>query len=120
MSLTAKYAAVVLGAVFAFATFASAQSTVTRTNRWGDTVTGTRSLQNGQYIHDKTVTSPNGRTYTRDTTGHLAGNGRLVTQTTRTGPNGKSVTSQTYHGAYANTTKVTGPNGGTRVYRRPR
>ena len=120
MSLKAKYAALTFGAFLAFATFASAQTTVTRTNRWGDTVTDTRSLQNGQYTNDKTVTSPGGKTYTKDTTGHLDSNGRAITQTTRTGPNGKSVTSQTHHGPYANTTRVTGPNGGTRVYRRPK
>jgi hypothetical protein len=120
MSLKAKYAALTFGVLLVFATFTSAQTTVTRTNRRGDTVTDTRSLQNGQYTNDKTVTSPSGRTYTKDKTGYINANGRPVTQTTRTGPNGKSVTSQTYHGTYANTTRLTGPNGGTRVYRRPR
>jgi hypothetical protein len=120
MSLKAKYAALTFGVFLAFATFASAQTTITRTNRWGDTVTDTRSLQNGQYTNDKTVTSPSGRTYTKYKTGYINGDGRMVTQTTRTGPNGKSVTSKTDHGTYANTTKLTGPNGGSRVYRRPR
>jgi hypothetical protein len=118
MRLRIKYAAVVLGASLACATFASAQSTVTYTNRWGDTVTDTRSLQNGVYTNDKAVTSPSGRTYTKDMTGYVNGNGRLVTQTTRTGPNGRSVTSKTWHGPYSNVTRVTGPNGGSRVYRR--
>ena len=120
MSLKVKYAALTFGMFLAFATFANAQTTVTRTNRWGDTVTDTRSLQRGQYTNDKTVTSPSGRTYTKGKTVYVNGNGRLVTQTTRTGPNGKSVTSQTYHGPYANTTRVSGPNGGSRIYRRPK
>ena len=94
MSLKAKYAALTFGVLLVFATFASAQTTVTRTNRRGDTVTDTRSLQNGQYTNDKTVTSPSGRTYTKDKTGYINANGRPVTQTTRTGPNGKSVTSR--------------------------
>lgn len=120
MSLTTKYAALTFGVLLAFATFANFQSTVTRTNRQGDKVTDTRSLQNGQYTNDKTITSPSGKTYTKDKTGYINNNGRLVTQSTRTGPSGKSVTSQTLHGRYANTTRVTGPNGGSRVYRRPR
>jgi len=120
MSLKIKYAALVLGVSLSCATFAAAQKTVTYTNRWGDTVTDARSLQKGQYTNDKTVTSPSGRTYIKDTTGHLNGNGRPVTQTTRTGPNGKSETSKTWHGPNSNVTRVTGPNGGSRVYRRPK
>jgi len=120
VNLRAKYALLSFAALLACTTFASAQSSVTHTNRWGDTVTDTRSLQNGQYINDKTITTPSGRTYTRDETAYRNSNGRLITQTTRTGPNGKSVTSKTFHGAYANTTRVTGPNGGSRVYRRPK
>jgi len=120
MSLASKSAALTLAAVLAFASLANAQSTVTYTNRRGDTVTDTRSLQNGQYTNDRTITGPNGKTYTRDKTSYVNGNGRVITQATRTGPNGKSVTSTTRHGTFANTTRVTGPNGGTRVYRRPK
>jgi hypothetical protein len=118
MSLKIKYAAFVLGMSLACATFAGAQSTVTYTNRWGDTVTDTRTLRNGQFTNDKTVTSPSGRIYTKDMTGYLNGNGRLITQTTRTGPNGRSLSSKTWHGPYSNVTRLTGPNGGSRVYRR--
>jgi hypothetical protein len=120
MSLRIKSAALAIGMSLACATFAAAQRTVTYTNRRGDTVTDTRSLQNGQYVNDKTVTSPTGRAYTKDTTGYLNGNGRPITQTTRTGPNGKSVSSKTWHGPYSNVTRVTGPNGGSRVYRHPK
>jgi hypothetical protein len=120
MSLRIKYAALVFVMSVACAAYAGAQSTITYTNRWGDTVTDTRSLQNGVYTNDKTVTSPSGRTYTKDMSGYLNGNGRLITQTTRTGPNGGSVTSRTWHGPYTNVTPVTGPNGGSRVYRRPK
>jgi hypothetical protein len=120
MSLRAKYATPALMAFLASTTLGTAQSTVTYTNRRGDTVTDTRSLQSGQYTNNKTITSPTGKTYTKDKTGYVNGNGTPVTQTTRTGPNGKSVTSKTWHRPYAKTTRVTGPGGGTRIYRRPR
>lgn len=45
---------------------ASAQQTSTSTNRRGDTVTDTHSLQNGQYTNDRSVTAPNGNTHTND------------------------------------------------------
>ena len=89
MKLTMKYAAFIIATTLACGTFAGAQSTVTYTNRRGDTVTDTRSLQNGLYANDKTVTSPSGRTYTKNMTGYRNANGRVVTQTTRTGPNGR-------------------------------
>lgn len=120
MSLAARYVAFIFATSLALATSVNAQSTVTRTNRAGDTVTDTRSFQNGQYTNVKTVTSPSGRTYTKENIAYRNSNGRLITESTRTGPNGKSVTAETFHGPYANTTRVTGPNGGSRVYRRPK
>ncbi len=120
MGLTSKYTALALGVFLGLAPFAGAQSTITHTNRRGDTVTDTRSLQNGQYSSNKTITTPSGQTYTKDKSGYLNKNGRPVTSATRTGPNGKSVTTTTNHGRYARTTKVTGPKGGSRIYRRPR
>jgi hypothetical protein len=120
MSSKSTLTALALGGFMALGTFAYAQNTVTYTNRWGDRVTDTRSLQNGEYINNKTVTAPNGKTYTRDKTSYVNGNGHVITQATRTGPNGKSVTSASRYGRYGKVTRVTGPNGGTRHYRRPR
>lgn len=77
-----------LFAVLSFTATLKAQQTTTYTNNRGDTVTDTRSLQNGQYTNDKTITTPNGKTYSNDQTASLNNNGRLVTQDTRTGPNG--------------------------------
>jgi hypothetical protein len=98
----------------------TAQQTTSYTNRRGDTVTDTHSLQNGQYTNDKTVTAPNGNTRTNDFTASRNSNGRLVTSDTRTGPNGRSATETTTHGRYGNRTTVTGPNGHSRTYRRRR
>lgn len=97
-----------------------AQQTSTYTNRYGDTVTDTRSLQNGQYTNDRTVTAPNGNTRTNDFTASRNSNGRVVTSDTHTGPNGKTVNSTTTHGRYGNKTTVTGPNGHSRTYYRSR
>lgn len=74
MSLTGKSAVLAFGALLALGALANAQSTVTYTNRRGDTVTHTRSLQNGQYTNDKTITGPNGKTYTKDRTSYVNGN----------------------------------------------
>lgn len=97
---------------------ASAQQTSTWTNQRGNTVTDTRSLQNGQYTNDRSVTSPSGKTHTNDFTASRNSNGRPVTSDTRTGANGRSVNRTTTHGFYGNRTTVTGPNGNSRTYRR--
>ena len=99
---------------------ASAQQTSTWTNQRGSTVTDTRSLQNGQYSNDRSVTSPNGATHTNDFTASRNSNGRVVTSDTRTGANGRSINRTTTHGFYGNKTNVTGPNGHARTYYRRR
>jgi hypothetical protein len=116
---TKKTALTLLMALAALGT-ASAQQTTTYTNRRGDNVTDTRTLQNGQYTNDRTVTMPNGETRTNDFTASRDGNGRLVSSDTHTGVNGRSVTKSTTHGFYGNRTTVTGPNGRSRSYYRRR
>ena len=113
-------AAVTLSGALILATGLQAQESTTRTNRWGDTVTDTRSLQNGILSNDKVVTTPNGKTFTKDKTDSINSNGRVLTNVTRTGPNGKSVERNTTHGYYGNRTTITGPNGGSRTYYRRR
>lgn len=98
----------------------SAQQTSTWTNRRGDTVTDTRSLQSGAYTNDRTVTALNGRTHTNDFTASRNANGRLVTSDTRTGPNGRSATKTTTHGFYGNRSTLAGPNGHSRTFYRRR
>ena len=95
---------------------AAAQQTTTWTNRRGDTVTDSRSLQNGQYTNDRTVTAPNGRTHSNDFTASRNSNGRVVTSDTKTGPNGRSASETTTHGRYGSKTTATGPNGNSRTY----
>jgi hypothetical protein len=118
-STTKKTAFGLLIALVALGT-AAAQETTTYTNRHGDHVTDTRTLQNGQYTNDRTVTMPNGETRTNDFTASRNGNGRLVSSDTHTGVNGRSVTKMTTHGFYGNRTTVTGPNGRSRSYYRRR
>lgn len=118
MNVVTKHMTYGLGTIVLLGATALAQQTTTYTNRWGDTVTDTRSLQNGQYTNNKTVTTPNGKTYTNQKTDSLNANGRVVTQDTRTGPNGKSTNRTTTHGYYGNKTTVTGPNGGSRTFYR--
>jgi hypothetical protein len=120
MSLTIKYAALVLGYEPGMPHICGCPEYRHLHKSLGRTVTDTRTLQHGQYTNNKTVTSPSGRTYTKNVTGYLSGSGRLMTQTRRTGPNGRSVTSKTWHGTYSAVTRVSGPNGGSRVYRRPK
>ena len=115
---TIKRVTFVLCAAALLTGISNAQQTTTRTNRNGDTVTDTRSLQNGQYTNDKTVTAPNGKTHTNDSTANRNSNGRLVTSDTRTRSNGRSVTSSTTHRANSNRTTVTGPNGHSRTFLR--
>lgn len=98
---------------------ADAQQTTTYTDHKGDTVTDSRSLQNGTYTNDRTVTSPKGKTRSNDYTASRNSNGRLVTSDTHTGVNGRSETKTTTHGARGNKTTVTGPNGHSRTYYRP-
>ena len=113
-------AAIALSATLILASGLQAQETTTRTNRYGDTLTDTRSAQNGVLTNDKVVTTPNGKTFTKDKTNSINSNGRDVTNVTRTGPNGKSVNRNTTHGYYGNRTTVTGPQGGSRTYYRRR
>jgi len=120
MNLSFRKAAFALGAALIATTLASAQQTTTYTNRQGNTVTDTRSLQNGQYTNDKSVTAPNGQTHTNDYTVSRNANGHVVTSDTRTGTHGKSINRTTTHGYYGNKTTVTGPNGKSRTYRRAR
>jgi hypothetical protein len=120
MNLNLGKAAFALGTALIATTLASAQQATTYTNRRGDTVTDTRSLQNGQYTNDKSVTAPNGRTDMNDYTAGRNANGHVVTSDTRTGANGKSVNRTTTHGYYGNKTTVTGRNGNSRTYRRAR
>lgn len=113
-----RASAIALGVALTTAGIATAQ-TSTWTNRRGDTVTDTRSVQNGQYTNNRTVTAPNGATHTNNYTASRNSNGRVVTSDTKTGPNGKSVNRTTTHGYYGNRTTVTGPNGNSRTaYRR--
>jgi hypothetical protein len=63
----------------------AAQQTTSYTNRRGDTVTDTHSLQNGQYTNDRTVTAPNGNARTNDFTASRNSNGRLVISTRERG-----------------------------------
>lgn len=102
------------------ATTAEAQQTTSYTNRWGDTVTDTRSRQNGTVTNDRTVTTPNGKTFTNDRTASRDSNGRPVVQDTRTRPNGKSVNATTTYGRFRDTRTITGPNGGSRTFYRRR
>jgi hypothetical protein len=120
MKFTSKRTAVVLAALLPLATVALAQQTTTYTNRWGDSVTDTRSLQNGQYTNDKSVTNPNGKTFTNDKTASLNNNGRLATQDILTRPNGKSASKDTTYGRYGSRSTVTGPNGGSHTFYRRR
>jgi hypothetical protein len=102
-----------------FAAAANAQTT-TRTTRGGATVTSTRSVQNGVYAKQRSVTTARGRVYSDTKTQSVNGNGRVVTTNSRTGPNGGSVSRITTHGYYGNKTTITGPNGGSRTYLRRR
>jgi hypothetical protein len=113
-------AAFILIAGLSLTGIANAQQTNTYTNGRGDTVTDTRSLQNSVYSNDKSVTTPNGKTFRNDKTDSLNGNGGGVTNDTRTGPNGRFVSRTTTHGYYGNRTTVTGPNGHSRTYFRRR
>jgi hypothetical protein len=120
MTPSLKQAVLVLCVALTVTLTVSAQQTTAYTSRRGSTVTDTRSLQNGQYTNDKTVTTPNGKTHTNDFTASRNANGHVVTSDTRTGPNDRSVNKTTTHGYYGNKTTVTGPNGNSRTYRRRR
>lgn len=112
--------AVVFCAALMMAVAAIGQQTSAWTNRRGNTVTDTRSWQNGQYTNDRAVTTPNGYTHTNDFTATRNSNGRVVTSDTRTGANGRSVNRTTTHGYYGNRTTLTGPNGHSRTFYRRR
>ncbi|HEY4380904.1 MAG TPA: hypothetical protein VGN01_11200 [Acidobacteriaceae bacterium] len=109
--------ALALAAMLSFAGALHAQQTTTHTNRYGDTVTDTRTQQNGVYDSERSVTAPNGATHTNDFTADRNSNGRVVTSDTHTGANGHTVSSTTTHGFYGGgRTTVTGPKGASRTY----
>jgi hypothetical protein len=105
-----------LAAMLSLPAAARAQGTTTRTNRRGATITDTRSVQGGQYTNHKTVTTAQGKTYSKSKSQSVGPHGRILTTNTRTGPNGKSTSRVTAHGRYGNMTTVAGPNGGSRTF----
>jgi hypothetical protein len=111
MNQLCKHAIFILGLTLSLTGAIEAQQTSIYTTPQGNSVTDTRSLQNGQYTNDKTVTGPNGKTYTNDKTSSVNNNGHPVTTDTMTGPNGKSASSTTTYGRDGSKTTVTGPNG---------
>ena len=67
--------------------------TITGPNGKQATVDTTGTYGNGQFTKDKTITGPNGKQATVDTTGTY-GNGQVTKNKTITLPNGKQVTEQ--------------------------
>jgi hypothetical protein len=120
MNQICKRALFVLGVALSLAGATKAQQTTTYTTPQGNSVTDTRSVQNGQYTNDRTATGRNGETYTNDKTTSLNGNGHPVTTDTATGPNGKSASATSTYGRYGSRTTATGPNGHTGTFYRRR
>ena len=66
MKQTPKRALFVLSVALSLTGAIEAQQNYTYTTAAGNTVSDTRSQQNGQYTNSRTVTSPSGQTYTND------------------------------------------------------